>query len=193
MPTYDYRCKACRHAFEHFQSMKDAVLRKCPACGKASLERLIGTGAALIFKGAGFYQTDYRSESYKAAEHAEKPAEKGSEQSTERGTTQASQATGSNAGGAAATSTNAAAPVQTGGSNGASAKNSSGNTSEGGGGSATTTRGNASEREGSAPSRASTRIATATTSTRKTPAKGPDTVKAKSKATAPRKASTRKK
>jgi putative FmdB family regulatory protein len=75
MPTYDYRCKGCGHAFEHFQSMKDAVLRTCPACKKKSLERLIGTGAALIFKGAGFYQTDYRSESFKAAEKADKPAE----------------------------------------------------------------------------------------------------------------------
>jgi putative FmdB family regulatory protein len=74
MPTYDYRCNACGHTFEHFQSMKDAVLRTCPACKKKSLERLIGTGAALIFKGAGFYQTDYRSESYKAAEKAEAPA-----------------------------------------------------------------------------------------------------------------------
>jgi putative FmdB family regulatory protein len=71
MPTYDYKCTACKHTFEHFQSMKDAVLRTCPACKKKTLERLIGTGAALIFKGAGFYQTDYRSESYKAREKAD--------------------------------------------------------------------------------------------------------------------------
>lgn len=71
MPTYDYKCKACSHQFEHFQSMKDAPLRKCPKCGKPALERLIGTGAAVIFKGSGFYQTDYRSESYKAAAKAE--------------------------------------------------------------------------------------------------------------------------
>lgn len=75
MPTYEYKCKACSHQFEQFQSMKDAPLRKCPECGKPSLERLIGTGAAVIFKGSGFYQTDYRSESYKKAAEAEsKPA-----------------------------------------------------------------------------------------------------------------------
>ena len=71
MPTYDYRCKACNHEFELFQSMSDAVKKKCPACGKSALERLIGTGAALVFKGSGFYQTDYRSESYKKAAKAE--------------------------------------------------------------------------------------------------------------------------
>ncbi len=75
MPTYDYRCKACGHAFELFQSMSDAPKRKCPRCGKTTLERLIGTGAALLFKGSGFYQTDYRSDSYKkGAESESKPA-----------------------------------------------------------------------------------------------------------------------
>lgn len=71
MPTYEYKCKNCSHLFEQFQSMKDAPLRKCPECGKNALERLIGTGAAVLFKGSGFYQTDYRSESYKAAHKAE--------------------------------------------------------------------------------------------------------------------------
>jgi putative FmdB family regulatory protein len=71
MPTYEYRCTSCEHQFEQFQSMKDKPLRKCPQCGKNALERLIGTGAAVIFKGSGFYQTDYRSESYKAAAKAE--------------------------------------------------------------------------------------------------------------------------
>ena len=76
MPTYDYRCKSCKHEFEHVQSMSSALLKKCPACKKAALERLIGTGAALIFKGGGFYETDYRSDSYKkAAEADSKPAE----------------------------------------------------------------------------------------------------------------------
>ena len=74
MPTYDYRCSACRHEFELFQSMKDAAKRKCPACGKNTLERLIGTGAAILFKGSGFYETDYRSESYRKAAEADKPA-----------------------------------------------------------------------------------------------------------------------
>lgn len=71
MPTYEYKCKACSHAFERFQSMTDAVLRRCPACGKNTLERLIGTGAAVLFRGSGFYQTDYRSEAYNAAKKAE--------------------------------------------------------------------------------------------------------------------------
>lgn len=80
MPTYEYRCNACGHQFEQFQSMKDNALKKCPECGKNALERLIGTGAAILFKGSGFYQTDYRSESYKAGEKAasggdSKPAE----------------------------------------------------------------------------------------------------------------------
>ena len=71
MPTYDYRCKGCKHEFELFQSMRDPVKRKCPKCGKNTLERLIGTGAALVFKGSGFYQTDYRSDSYKKSAEAE--------------------------------------------------------------------------------------------------------------------------
>lgn len=74
MPTYDYRCTICKHEFEQFQSMKDKALTKCPNCGKKALERLIGTGAALLFKGSGFYQTDYRSEGYKKAADADKPA-----------------------------------------------------------------------------------------------------------------------
>ena len=74
MPTYEYRCTACKHEFEEFQSIKDKPLRKCPKCGKSALERLIGTGAAVVFKGSGFYQTDYRSESYKKSAEADKPA-----------------------------------------------------------------------------------------------------------------------
>jgi putative FmdB family regulatory protein len=71
MPTYDYRCDACGHAFEKFQSITAAPLRKCPKCGKNKVKRLLGTGAGVIFKGSGFYQTDYRSESYKSAAKAE--------------------------------------------------------------------------------------------------------------------------
>lgn len=65
MPTYDYVCDGCGHAFELFQSITDKVKRTCPECGKKKLRRLIGTGAAIMFKGSGFYQTDYRSDSYK--------------------------------------------------------------------------------------------------------------------------------
>jgi putative FmdB family regulatory protein len=72
MPTYDYACRACGHEFEEFQSITAPVKRKCPKCGKPKLERLIGTGAGIIFKGGGFYETDYRSEGYKKAAEAER-------------------------------------------------------------------------------------------------------------------------
>lgn len=72
MPTYDYRCDACNYEFELFQQMSDPVKRKCPSCGKSKLQRLIGIGAGVIFKGDGFYETDYRSESYKKAAAADK-------------------------------------------------------------------------------------------------------------------------
>lgn len=74
MPTYDYRCTACSHTFEEFQSMSAKPLRKCPVCSKNTLERLIGTGAGIIFKGSGFYETDYRSDAYKKSADADKPA-----------------------------------------------------------------------------------------------------------------------
>ena len=72
MPTYDYVCEACDHAFELFQSIKEESKKKCPECGRQKLRRLIGPGAAIVFKGSGFYKTDYRSESYKKAAAAEK-------------------------------------------------------------------------------------------------------------------------
>lgn len=75
MPTYDYQCDACDHKFELFQSMKDDPETKCPSCKKKKLRRLIGTGAAIMFKGSGFYITDYRSESYKKGAAADKKSE----------------------------------------------------------------------------------------------------------------------
>jgi len=84
MPTYDYECGSCEHAFELFQSITESVKKKCPRCGRRSLRRLFGTGAALIFKGSGFYQTDYRSESYKkGAEADKKSADSGSSKSSD--------------------------------------------------------------------------------------------------------------
>jgi putative FmdB family regulatory protein len=71
MPTYEYTCGNCGHQFEHFQSITASPLRRCPACGKNKLKRLIGAGAGVIFKGTGFYQTDYRSEGYKKAKESE--------------------------------------------------------------------------------------------------------------------------
>lgn len=73
MPTYDYECQSCGHAFEKFQSITASAVRKCPVCGKLKVKRLIGTGAGIIFKGSGFYQTDYRSDSYKKAAEKDKP------------------------------------------------------------------------------------------------------------------------
>jgi len=75
MPTYDYVCDACQHKFELFQGIKENPKKKCPECGKSKLRRLFGTGAAIVFKGSGFYQTDYRSDSYKKQAAADKPAE----------------------------------------------------------------------------------------------------------------------
>jgi putative FmdB family regulatory protein len=79
MPTYDYECDACGHEFELFQSITEPVKRKCPECGKPKLRRLFGTGAAVVFKGSGFYQTDYRSDSYKKAAEKDKPASDGAD------------------------------------------------------------------------------------------------------------------
>ncbi len=60
MPTYDYQCDACGHRYEQWQSFADAKLTTCPSCGAESLRRLFGSGAAILFKGSGFYETDYR-------------------------------------------------------------------------------------------------------------------------------------
>jgi putative FmdB family regulatory protein len=74
MPTYDYVCDACDHKFELFQSITEPVKKKCPECSKPKLRRLFGTGAAVMFKGSGFYTTDYRSEGYKKRASEDKPA-----------------------------------------------------------------------------------------------------------------------
>jgi putative FmdB family regulatory protein len=81
MPTYEYECAKCKKTFEYFQSMKDKPLTVCPkdACrmkswGKGKVKRLLGTGAGFIFKGSGFYITDYRSEGYKKAAKSESAA-----------------------------------------------------------------------------------------------------------------------
>ena len=74
MPTYDYHCDGCEADFELFQSIMAKPIKKCPQCGAARARRLIGTGGAVIFKGSGFYATDYRSDSYRKAAEKDKPA-----------------------------------------------------------------------------------------------------------------------
>lgn len=72
MPTYEYICRACGHEFEEFHSIKADPISICPKCRKKKVERRIGTGGAVIFKGGGFYETDYRSDSYKSGAEADK-------------------------------------------------------------------------------------------------------------------------
>src|SRR5437764_7564893 len=74
MPTYEYKCDACGYAFERFQPITAEPIKRCPECKKAKVRRLIGTGAGMIFKGSGFYITDYRSESYNNAAKADNGA-----------------------------------------------------------------------------------------------------------------------
>jgi putative FmdB family regulatory protein len=78
MPTYDYICDHCSHEFEAFESIKADPQTVCPECAEAKLRRKIGAGAAILFKGSGFYQTDYRSESYKKRAKADQPADSSS-------------------------------------------------------------------------------------------------------------------
>lgn len=75
MPTYQYECDACHHGFEVLQSMTDKRLKKCPKCGKPKLFRLIGTGAGVIFKGTGFYETDYKRKDAPSDKKEEKKSE----------------------------------------------------------------------------------------------------------------------
>ena len=98
MPTYEYECSKCGHFFEEFQSMNDKPLTTCPVCRKRGLQRLIGVGAAVIFKGSGFYETDYKSNSYvkesrkeretdSKSSSSEKSIEKSSKNTTKDSTT----------------------------------------------------------------------------------------------------------
>lgn len=84
MPTYDYRCDACGHEFDAFHSIMDAPLRKCPKCRKQKLRRLIGAGSGIIFKGSGFYETDYKRARAGGGGSSEKSGEKGPEKSPEK-------------------------------------------------------------------------------------------------------------
>lgn len=108
MPTYDYECEACQHKFEHFQGINDPLLKKCPECKKPKLKRLFGTGAALMFKGSGFYTTDYRSESYKQKAAAETKAN----ESSSAPASDSKSETKSSSSDAASSSTPAASPAK---------------------------------------------------------------------------------
>lgn len=83
MPTYDYVCEACQHEWEEFRSITAKPTKKCPECGKSKARRKIGPGAGIIFKGSGFYQTDYRSDSYKKSADADSKSQKSAESKSE--------------------------------------------------------------------------------------------------------------
>jgi len=94
MPTYDYECSQCGHKWEEFQSITAKPLRKCPECGKLKAKRVIGAGGGIIFKGSGFYQTDYRSSSYKKDAAADSKAQTPSSDSKSSGDSSASSKSG---------------------------------------------------------------------------------------------------
>jgi len=83
MPTYEYECRKCKHRFEKFQSIMDKPVKTCPKCKARKVVRLIGGGAGIIFKGSGFYQTDYRSDSYQKDAKQDAPKTEKSESKTE--------------------------------------------------------------------------------------------------------------
>ena len=91
MPTYEYRCHACDNKWEEFQSIKVEPTKTCPKCKKAKAERIISAGGGILFKGTGFYQTDYRSESYKKGADAAKKASEGSSGSSDSGKSSSSE------------------------------------------------------------------------------------------------------
>ncbi len=100
MPTYAYRCESCGHEFEKFQSITAEPIKVCPECKRAKVKRLIGTGAALLFKGSGFYQTDYRSSSYSQAAKADSGSSSGSNGSSSGSAEKSSGGTSGASGGA---------------------------------------------------------------------------------------------
>ncbi|WP_417392381.1 FmdB family zinc ribbon protein [Gimesia sp.] len=94
MPTYDYECSQCGHKWEEFQSITAKPLRKCPECGRLKAKRVIGAGGGIIFKGSGFYQTDYRSSSYKKDAAADSKAQTPSSDSKSSGDSSTSSKSG---------------------------------------------------------------------------------------------------
>ena len=95
MPTYDYKCDNCGYQYEVFQSMKDKLLKKCPECNENKLRRLIGGGGGLIFKGSGFYLTDYKNKSSEASKTSKDTS--GKSKTEKKDTTSEKSASGSKA------------------------------------------------------------------------------------------------
>jgi putative FmdB family regulatory protein len=87
MPTYEYECRSCRHTFDTFQSIKEEALKKCPKCGKSSLRRLFGGGLGIIFKGSGFYTTDYKHSSAVTGGNGSSPKAESKSSSEKTGST----------------------------------------------------------------------------------------------------------
>jgi putative FmdB family regulatory protein len=117
MPTYEYQCSACGEAFEKFQSMSEAALTDCPLCqAEGQVKRLISGGAGLIFKGSGFYITDYRSEGYKAAQKKDQPASAEPKKSGDTAAPASTTASGSSSAGASSSSGGASSTASSGNS-----------------------------------------------------------------------------
>lgn len=125
MPTYDYRCESCGHTFEQFQSITAEPIKVCPECKQPKVRRLIGTGAAVLFKGSGFYQTDYRSKTYSQSAKSDSSTTAASSPSTASSSTNGTGGTsgtgGSNGTGGNGTSSKAGSSNGSAGSNGQAA------------------------------------------------------------------------
>jgi putative FmdB family regulatory protein len=111
MPTYEYECDACGHRFEEFQMMSDRPLKKCPECKKRKLQRLMGTGAGIIFKGSGFYETDYKRSGGKSGK-SEGKSEGGSGESKGSSDASSSSSSESSSSGKKASSEKKSAPAK---------------------------------------------------------------------------------
>jgi putative FmdB family regulatory protein len=114
MPTYDYECEACSHSFEHFQEMSARKLRTCPKCGKRKLVRLVGAGAGVIFRGSGFYETDYKRKQSKPSDSSSSSASSDSKSKGEGSSS--SSGAGTKAGGDGASSSSQKSSEPSGGS-----------------------------------------------------------------------------
>lgn len=116
MPTYDYECENCGHKFELYQSIMADPEKVCPECQQPNLRRLIGTGGAVVFKGSGFYQTDYRSENYKKSAAADSGGAKSKSSATKESSSPAKESSSSPAASTSSSGDSSAKPASSGGS-----------------------------------------------------------------------------